>query len=90
MQQYNKLPRFPEPAYGLASLKSGGHMLAAFSNGEAEVVRRMLDNTNLLPLFDDIASADQVIKPDPAIYAHAAGRLAQANQDPVISVEQPF
>ena len=80
MQQYKKLPPFPEAAAGLTSLKSGGHFLAAFSNGEAEVVRGVLENAKLLPLLDDVVSADEVksFKPDPAVYAHAVKRLGQS------------
>ena len=48
MQQYKKLPPFPEAAPGLASLKSVGHLLAAFSNGEAEVVRGVLENAKTI------------------------------------------
>jgi len=80
MQQYKNLPPFPDAAPGLTSIKSGGHFLAAFSNGEAEVVRGVLENAKLVPLLDDVVSADEVrtFKPDPAIYAHAVQRLGLA------------
>lgn len=38
IEAYRHLPPFPEAAAGLASIKRGGHVLAAFSNGEKEVV----------------------------------------------------
>ena len=77
MQQYKQLPPFTDAAPGLTSLKRDGYLLAAFSNGETDVIRGVLDNANLLPLFDDIVSADEIktFKPDPAIYAHATRRL---------------
>jgi 2-haloacid dehalogenase len=92
MQQYKKLPPFAEAAPGLASLKSGGHLLAAFSNGEAEEVRGVLEHANLLPLFDDIVSADEIrtFKPDPAIYAHAVQRLGQATKTLWLVSSNPF
>jgi 2-haloacid dehalogenase len=80
MQHYRKLPPFPEVAAGLTSLKAGGHLLAAFSNGEAGMVRAVLEHAKLAPLLDDVVSTDEVktFKPDPATYAHAAQRLGQA------------
>ena len=75
MQQYRQLPPFTDAVSGLTALKRDGYLLAAFSNGEADVIRGVVENASLLPLFDDIVSADEVktFKPDPAIYAHAAG-----------------
>lgn len=92
MQRYNKLPAFPEAALGLRSLRNRGNLLAAFSNGEAEVVRGVLESAKLLPLFDDIVSADEVrtFKPDPAIYAHAVQRLGQAANTIWLVSSNPF
>lgn len=77
MQHYKNLPPFPDARPGLTSLKGDGHLLAAFSNGEAQVVREVLGNANVLPLLADVISADEVrtFKPDPTIYAHAIRRL---------------
>jgi 2-haloacid dehalogenase len=51
MQHYKNLPPFPDALPGLTSLKSDGHLLAAFSNGEAEVVREVLEHAKVLPLL---------------------------------------
>jgi 2-haloacid dehalogenase len=92
MQLYKKLPPFPDAAPGLTSLKRDGYLLAAFSNGEADVVRGVLDHANLLHLFDDIVSADEIktFKPDPAIYAHAARRLGQSVDNLWLVSSNPF
>jgi 2-haloacid dehalogenase len=92
MQHYKNLPPFPEAAVSLTSLKSGGHVLVAFSNGEAEVVRDILENAKLLPLLDDVVSADEMrtFKPDPAIYAHAVERLGQAANACWLVSSNPF
>ena len=92
MQQYENLPPFPDAAPGLTSLKNAGNLLAAFSNGEARVVRAVLQNAELLPLFDDVVSADEVktFKPDPAIYAHAIERLGQAASTLWLVSSNPF
>ncbi len=92
MQQYKQLPPFPDVAPGLTSLKRDGYRLAAFSNGEADVVRAVLDHANLLPLFDDIVSADEIktFKPDPAIYTHAARRFGQSVNNLWLVSSNPF
>src|SRR5690242_5515390 len=47
IEHYKNLPAFREAASGLASIKSSGYRLAAFSNGEAEAIRRVLENAQL-------------------------------------------
>src|SRR5262249_26054378 len=59
MHRYKQLPPFPDVATGLTALRHDDYLLAAFSNGEADIIREVLDNANLLPLFDDIISADE-------------------------------
>ncbi len=92
MERYRNLPPFPDAAPGLASMKRGGHFLAAFSNGEAEAVRGVLENAQLLSLLDDVVSADEVrtFKPDPAIYAHAVQRLGQTASATWLVSSNPF
>jgi len=43
MKRYKNLPPFADAAPSLASLKSGGHFLAPFSNGETEAIRGLLE-----------------------------------------------
>jgi hypothetical protein len=43
-----------------ASIKGGGHFFAAFSNGEAEVIRTVLEKAGSLLFLDDVVSADEV------------------------------
>ncbi len=54
--RYNHLPAFPDAARGLTSIKSAGHFLAAFSNGETNAVRSVLANAGLLTFIDDVVS----------------------------------
>jgi 2-haloacid dehalogenase len=92
MKHYKKLPAFPDVAPSLTSLKSSGHFLAAFSNGEAEVLREVLENAGLLALVDEIVSADEVrtFKPDPRVYAHAVQRLGPAADTIWLVSTNPF
>jgi 2-haloacid dehalogenase len=92
MDCYNRLPAFPDTASGLASIKSNGHRLAVFSNGEATAVRRVLENAQLLSFFDDVVSADEVrsFKPDPAVYKHTVARLGQTASATWLVSSNPF
>ena len=92
MHQQKQLPPFSDGKPGLTLLKRGGHLLAAFSNGETNVVQSVLGHANLLHLFDDVVSADEIktFKPDPAIYAHAARRLAQSVNELWLVSSNPF
>ena len=86
------MPAFPDAAPGLASIKSRVQPVATFSNGEVKVVREVLEHAQLLELFDDVISADEVrtFKPDPAIYAHAVERLAQIASATWLVSSNPF
>jgi 2-haloacid dehalogenase len=92
IERYEYLPPFPDAAPGLASIRRAGHRLAAFSNGEAQNIRSVLENANLLSLLDDVVSADEVrtFKPDPAVYAHAARRLGQSPSGIWLVSSNPF
>jgi 2-haloacid dehalogenase len=92
MECYKDLPAFADAAPGLASIKSSGHSLAAFSNGEADAIRRVLKNAELLSFFDDVVSADEVrtFKPDPAIYAHVVKRLGETANATWLVSSNPF
>ena len=92
MQRYNHLPAYPDALSGLASIKSSGTWLAAFSNGEAEAVRNVLENAQLLEFFDDVISADEVrtFKPDPAVYSHAVERAGQTANATWLVSSNPF
>jgi 2-haloacid dehalogenase len=92
MERYKNLPPFADAAPGLASLKRGGHFIAAFSNGEAEEVRGLLEKAQLLSLLDDVVSADEIrtFKPDPAIYRHAVERLGGTADTTWLVSSNPF
>lgn len=92
MERYKNLPPFRDAAPGLESVKSSGYCVAAFSNGEAAVLREVLERAELLSFFDDVISADEVrtFKPDPAIYRHALQRLGQSGDATWLVSSNPF
>jgi len=92
MESYKHLPAFPDAGPGLASIKSSVQCVAAFSNGEAKVVRELLESAQLSEFFDDVISVDEVrtFKPDPAVYAHAVERLAHIASATWLVSSNPF
>lgn len=82
LQAYRRLPAFADVAAALAELRTQGHRLWAFSNGEAAAVTELLDAAGLSDAFDGVVSVEDVasFKPDPAVYAHFLTR-ADAGAD---------
>lgn len=72
IDQYSRLPVFPDVVAGLETLQSDGHPLYAFSNGQAHAVDRVLRNASIRHYFRGIVSVDEIgtFKPDPATYRH--------------------
>jgi 2-haloacid dehalogenase len=75
---YDHLPPFPDAAPALRALAGSGYELAVLSNGTPAMIDNCLDNSGLGGYFGLRISADEVrvFKPSPAVYGHAAGRLA--------------
>jgi 2-haloacid dehalogenase len=92
LDMYRRLPAFPEAAAGLERIRRAGHRMVAFSNGEAEVVRAVLSNADLLPMLDDVVSVDEVkvYKPAPSVYRHLAARLGTHVTDTWLVSSNPF
>jgi len=69
---YLELPAYPETVEAVASLRTAGHRVYAFSNGRPGDLQRLLEFAGLLDLLDGVVSVDPVasFKPDPAVYAH--------------------
>ena len=69
---YSTLPAFDDVVSGLEKLKSAGHRLYAFSNGQQQAVNTVLTNAGINQYFIDSISVDSVgsFKPDPMVYEH--------------------
>lgn len=69
-----------EPVIALARRFKGHRPMAVATNGEAQVVARILAATGLAGLFDTVVSVDQVSAPKPApdLFLTAAQRLGIA------------
>ena len=69
---YTTLPAFSDAVDSLESIKSSGHRLFAFSNGQATAVDTVLVNAGIRDYFEGIVSVDTIktFKPSPATYQH--------------------
>lgn len=75
---YDHLRPFPDTVPALRALAGMGYELAVLSNGSPSMIGNCLGNSGLGDFFNQRISADEVrvFKPAPAVYRHAAGRLA--------------
>lgn len=64
---------FPDVIEGLTLLRANGWTTVALTNSAAAGVNAQVDRTGLRPLFDHVASVDEVgvFKPSPRVYQHA-------------------
>lgn len=79
IELYDHLQPFPDAAPALRSLAGMGYELAVLSNGSPAMISSCLDHSGLGGYFGQRISADEVraFKPAPAVYRHAAERLAR-------------
>jgi 2-haloacid dehalogenase len=92
LEMYRRLPAFPEAAAGLGRIRTAGHRMVAFSNGEADFVRAVLGNAGLLAILEDVVSVDEIkiYKPAPVVYRHLAARLNTAMAATWLVSSNPF
>jgi len=78
IELYDHLRPFPDAVPALRALAGLGYELAVLSNGSPAMIRNCLANSGLGEFFGQRISADEVrvFKPSPAVYRHAAERLA--------------
>jgi 2-haloacid dehalogenase len=78
MDAYLTLDTFSDVGPGLEALKQHGVTLAILSNGEPNMLRAAAQRAGILPLLDEIISADEVgtFKPSPLVYNLASARMS--------------
>ena len=74
LDSYQTLPAFPDALVAVKALSNRPQKLFAFSNGPQAVVRKLLEQAQLLPYFDGVISVEstQVFKPSPIVYQYFA------------------
>jgi 2-haloacid dehalogenase len=92
LEDYKRLPAYPDTLTGLASLKANGYSLHAFSNGVEPSLRSLLGHAGILSHLDGIVSVDEIgtFKPDPRVYHHVVKRLGRALSETWLVSSNPF
>jgi 2-haloacid dehalogenase len=77
LEGMKKLPPHPDARPALTRLRDAGRRQVALTNSPLTVARAQLDHAGLLPLLDDVLSADEVrqLKPGPRPYRLVATRM---------------
>jgi 2-haloacid dehalogenase len=78
MDAYLTLDTFPDVGPGLETLKRKDVRLAILSNGEPGMLRAAAQHAGILPLLDEVISAEEVgtFKPSPLVYELASARMS--------------
>jgi 2-haloacid dehalogenase len=78
MDAYLALDTFSDVGPGLEALKQQGIALAILSNGEPNMLRAAAQHAGILPLLDEIISAEEVgtFKPSQLVYNLASARMS--------------
>ena len=90
--KYKELPVFPDVIEGLQTLKSEGHKISAFSNGTKKDVHSLLYYADIIHLFDNIVSVEDVqsFKPDPLVYEHFIKTTASEKENTYLISSNSF
>ncbi|MBE8182710.1 MAG: haloacid dehalogenase type II [Candidatus Portiera sp.] len=92
MTAYSQLPIYAEVKDALIKVKEMGYNLWAFSNGEEQQVRSLLENAGILDLFKGVVSVDAIgsFKPDPVVYKYFLQHTGAESQECLLISCNPF
>ena len=92
LEQYLRLPAYPDVAAALEELEARGFKIVACSNGTEHAVRALLERAGVLARFGGIVSVDPIrtFKPDPAVYEYLAAQEHAEKQMVCLISSNPF
>ena len=92
LNQYLRLPAYPDVPAALDEFEARGFKLVACTNGTEQAVRGLLDRAGVLARFSQIVSVDPIrtFKPDPAVYEYLAAQVQAAKQMVCLVSSNPF
>src|SRR6266699_2853658 len=92
LEQYLRLPAYPDVPAALEQLEARGFKIVACSNGTEQAVRGLLERAGLLARFSGIVSVDPIrtFKPDPAVYEHLATEVHVKKEMVCLISSNPF
>jgi 2-haloacid dehalogenase len=92
LEQYLRLPVYPDVPAALEQLEARGFKIVACSNGTEQAVRGLLERAGVLERFSAIVSVDPIrtFKPDPAVYEHLAAQVRAKKEMVCLISSNPF
>jgi len=92
LQQYGRLPAYPDAAPALRTLNQAGCRMVACSNGTEAAVRGLLQHAALWSQLSAVVSVDglQTFKPDPAVYEYLSAQAGTAKDNLWLISSNPF
>jgi 2-haloacid dehalogenase len=92
LEEYLRLPAYPDVPGALEQLEARGFKMVACSNGTEHAVRGLLDRAGILARFSGIVSVDPIrtFKPDPAVYEYLVGQAHAEKELVCLISSNPF
>ena len=92
LDQYLRLPAYPDVPEALEQLEARGFKIVACSNGTGDTVRGLLERAGVLARFSGIVSVDPIrtFKPDPAVYEYLAAQVHAEKEMVCLISSNPF
>ena len=92
MQVYSSLPPFAEVKETIKMVKSSGYKCWAFSNGETDVVTKLLKQAGIWDSFTGLVSVDEVrsFKPEQKVYEHFCKKSHSKSEECILISSNPF
>ncbi len=92
LDQYLRLPAYPDVPEALEQLEARGFKIVACSNGTGNAVRGLLERAGVLARFSGIVSVDPIrtFKPDPAVYEYLAAQVHAEKEMVCLISSNPF
>ncbi len=92
LDQYLRLPAYPDVPEALEQLEARGFKIVACSNGTGDAVRGLLERAGVLARFSGIVSVDPIrtFKPDPAVYEYLAAQVHAEKEMVCLISSNPF
>ena len=92
LEQYLRLPAYPDVTTALEELEARGFKIVACSNGTEQAVRGLLERAGVLARFSGIVSVDPIrtFKPDPVVYEYLAAQVHAEKEMICLISSNPF
>jgi 2-haloacid dehalogenase len=92
LEEYRRLPAYPDVPEALEQLEARGFKIVACSNGTDDAVRGLLEHAGVLARFGGIISVDPIrtFKPDPAVYEYLADQVHAEGDMVCLISSNPF